>query len=88
MLSKFGEADKEPPMMAQMMSTLKTNVKLMADDSDATVADLVTDGCNMGIKTLSKRVNECALADRHAHDTARKLIDLETDLLKQVRCYL
>ena len=36
------------------MSWMKTNMKLAMDTSDAAIADLMTDGCNMGVKSLHK----------------------------------
>lgn len=88
MLFSLGEKDKEAPIMAKMMSDIKTGIKLSADGSDGTIAELITDGCNMGIKTLSKKVNELTSADPQAVDTARRLIDLETDMARQLRSYL
>ena len=51
-LTECGDETKEPNMLAKGMSWMKTNAKVMMDDSDATIADLIVDGCNMGIKTL------------------------------------
>ena len=36
------------------MSFIKTNFKMGMNESDTTVAELITDGCNMGIKSLNK----------------------------------
>ena len=58
-------------MLAKGMSWMKTNAKVMMDDSDATIADLIVDGCNMGIKTLCRHENQYAAAD----DAAMKLSD-------------
>ena len=57
-------------------------------DSDATVADLMTDGCNMGVKSLSKYLNQYAAADETSKDLAKKLIHLEDRLSMDVRPYL
>ena len=54
LLREYGCEEKEPNPMAKGMSWLKTNMKMSMDKSDATVADLLTDGCNMGIKSLYK----------------------------------
>ena len=59
------------------MSWIKTNVKLMVDPSDKTVADLMTDGCNMGVKSLNGYLNEYVLADSKAQQITGKLIDIE-----------
>ena len=39
------------------MSWMKVGVKMGLDDSDKTVADLMTDGCNMGVKSLNRYLN-------------------------------
>ena len=87
-LSRFHDDGKEPELMAKGMSWLKTNVKLAVDNSDATVADLITDGCNMGVKSLSKYLNQYKVADEKSKDIAKNLITLEERLSVDVRKYL
>ena len=52
LLARYGDAGKEPSPVAKGMSWMKTNVKLALEESDETVADLITEGCNMGVKSL------------------------------------
>ena len=87
-LDRFGDDGKSPTPMAKSMSRIKTNVKLGFDTSDATIADLMTDGCNMGIKSLTKYLNEYEAADEKAKDLTKKLIAQETQLLGQMKSYL
>ncbi|MBQ4609596.1 MAG: hypothetical protein IJB18_08440, partial [Clostridia bacterium] len=56
-LERFHDEGKEPGIMAKTMSAFKTNLELTVDPSDHTIADLMTDGCNMGVKSLSKYLN-------------------------------
>lgn len=79
---------KDPPAVTRGMSLLKTNVKLAVNDSDATVADLMTDGCNMGVKSLHRYLNQYADADGEAKGIAVRLIGLEDNLAKDIRVYL
>lgn len=79
---------KDPPAVTRGMSLLKTNVKLAVDDSDSTVADLMTDGCNMGVKSLHRYLNRYADADGEAKGIAVRLIGLEDNLAKDIRVYL
>ena len=74
--------------MAKGMSWIKTNAMLMANDSDQTVADLITDGCNMGVKTLNKYLNKYEAADENSKDIAKRLINLEEDLAMNIRTFL
>jgi hypothetical protein len=67
---------------------LRTNVMISLDDSDETVADLMTDGCNMGVKSLSKYLNEYKAASEESKDVAKRLIALEEKLAVDMRGYL
>jgi len=87
-LNRFNDSGKEPNPMAKSMSWVKTNMKLAMDESDATVADLMTDGCNMGVKSLNKYLNQYKAADENSKDIAKKLIDLEETLAVDIRSFL
>ena len=87
-LDRFGDDGKSPNPIASVMSTVKTNMELMMKPTDATIADLMTDGCNMGVKSLSKYLNQYAAADESAKDVCKKLIALEEQLAKDMRGYL
>ena len=87
-LSRFHEDGKAPNPMAKAMSTIKTNMEMMMKPTDATIADLMTDGCNMGVKSLSKYLNQYAAADESAKDVCKKLIAMEEQLAKDLRGYL
>ena len=71
-LEQCHDTGKDPNPMAQGMSWMKTNVKLAMDESDATIADLITDGCNMGVKSLSRYLNQYQAADEETKDIAKK----------------
>ena len=51
LLNYHEEDQKEPDPIAKGMSFIKTNFKMGMNESDTTVAELITDGCNMGIKS-------------------------------------
>ena len=79
---------KEPAPAAKGMSWIKTNVKMALDDSDKTIADLITDGCNMGVKSLHRYLNQYSAADDVSKGFANRLITLEDNLAHQMRSYL
>lgn len=87
-LNRFSDDGKEPNAIAKGMSWMKTNAKLAFDESDHTIADLITDGCNMGVKSLSKYLNQYKAADEESKDLAKKLIATEADLAIDIRMYL
>ena len=87
-LDRFHDDGKEPNPMAKGMSWLKTNMKLTMNESDHTIADLITDGCNMGVKTLNRYLNQYAAADEASKDIAKRLIHLEAELAIDLRKFL
>lgn len=88
LLHKYNDDGKEPAAMAKGMSWIKTNMKLAMDKSDATIADLMTDGCNMGVKTLNKYLNKYKGADEVSKDITKRLINLEEKLTVDIRPFL
>ena len=88
LLDKYHDDGKEPNPMAKGMSWVKTNVMLAMKDSDATIADLMTDGCNMGVKSLHKYLNQYKAADEDSKDIAKRLVDLEEKLAIDIRGFL
>ena len=87
-LARFGDDGKDPNPIAKGMSWMKTNVKLGLEGSDATVADLMTDGCNMGVKSLSKYLNQYRAADEKSKDLTKRVIGLEEQLAVDIRRFL
>ena len=87
-LDEFGDDGKDPNPVATSMSWIKTNVNLMMHESDKTVADLMTDGCDMGVKSLSGYLNQYKAADERSKDIAKKLIRIEQKLGDDIRGYL
>lgn len=88
LLDKYGDEGKDPNPVAKGMSWMKTNVKLAFNESDQTIAELITDGCNMGVKSLGQYLNEYKAADEKSKDICKKLMNLEEKLTVQMRDYL
>ncbi len=87
-LDRFQDEGKDPNPVAKSMSWMKTNMKLAMKESDHTIADLITDGCNMGVKSLNRYLNQYKAADEVSKDIAKRLIHLEEQLGKQMRDFL
>jgi hypothetical protein len=87
-LDRFHDEGKNPNPIVKGMSWIKTNVKLGMEESDATVAELMTDGCNMGVKSLNRYLNEYKAADEVSKDIAKRLINLEEKLAVDIRAFL
>ena len=88
LLARYGDDGKNPNPIAKGMSWMKTATKLAMHDSDRTIADLMTDGCNMGVKSLNGYLNEYKAAEEKVKDITKRLINLEEKLAVDVRGYL
>ena len=88
LLDNHNAEEKDPSPMAKGMSWMKTNMKMSWDGSDSTIADLITDGCNMGVKTLNRYLNQYQAADEKSKAICGKLISIEEQLCKDLRSYL
>jgi hypothetical protein len=88
LLADYHDDGKDPNPMVKGMSQIKINLKVGMDPSDGTIADLMTDGCNMGVKSLSRYLNQYAAADEVSKDIAKRLIRLEEQLAVDLRDFL
>ena len=88
LLADCHDEGKDPNPMAKGMSWMETQVKLAINQSDATIAGLMTDGCNMGVKSLHKYLNQYKAASEEARDITMRLIALEEGLTADLRKYL
>lgn len=88
LLTQHHTAEKEPAVMAKSMSWLKTNMTMIMDESDAAIAGLMTDGCNMGVKSLYQYLNQYADADSASKTLCRRLAEEEEGLSQKLRAYL
>ena len=88
LLGKYKDEGKDPNPIAKGMSWMKTTMKLGMEDSDATIAGLMTDGCNMGVKSLNRYLNQYKAADEVSKDITKRLINLEEKLTVDIRGFL
>ncbi len=88
LLNKYNDDGKNPNPIAKSMSWMKTNLKMSIEESDKTIAGLMTDGCNMGVKSLNKYLNQYKAADENSKDITKRLINLEQKLTMDIRQYL
>ena len=82
------ESTKNAHPVAQVMSDMKIRATITLKKSDNTVADVMTDGCNMGIKSIYKYLNQYSGADDKSKSIANRLISAEQELRTDLRSYL
>ena len=61
---------------------------MAAEKSDETIADLMTDGCNMGVKSLGRYLNQYKAADDASKELTKRLMKIESDFTAEIRQYL
>lgn len=88
LLNKYKDDGKDLHPLIKGMSKMKTNMKLSMDSSDSMVASVMTDGCDMGVKSLSKYLNEYKAADEKSKDLTKRIIENEEKLALDIRKYL
>ncbi len=88
LLKKYHDEGKDVNFIAEKMAEIKTEIKLQMNKEDETIADLITDGCNMGVKSLNRYLNQYVAADEKSKDICKRLIDLESSLAVDIRRFL
>jgi hypothetical protein len=87
-LSRSGSREEDPPAAAKTMAHVTTSVKMMLKPDDHEVANIITDGCNMGIKSLHEYLNQYQAAAPEARKLTGELADLEASLMEDLQQYL
>ena len=71
LLEKHGEQEKDSHPAAAAFSRITTDVKLMLHDDSSQIAKLLMDGCNMGIQSIGKFLNEYEEASSESRSLAK-----------------
>ncbi|WP_296648403.1 DUF2383 domain-containing protein [Romboutsia sp. 13368] len=87
-LNKFHDGDKKPNPIASAMSKVKINVKMLQGNKDEQIADLMTDGCDMGIKSIARYLNKYPAALPEVKELAADVIKLEENFELDLRRFL
>ena len=88
LLNNLGEEDKEPNPIAKASSWLQSEVKMMMNCDAKQAAHLLTDGCNMGVKSLCEYKNQYKAADDKCVKIFEKLCDIETKMTYELQEFL
>ena len=87
-LEEYGQEGKDPAPVARFMASMKTKMKLDEMGPDTTIAALMTDGCNMGKKSLYKYINQYPLAQEKVKKLADDIAEAEGKLEKDLHRFL
>ena len=87
-LKKANMDTKNPHPVAKVMADMTTRMKITMHRTDNEIASVMTDGCNMGIKSLYKYLNQYKHASEHSKDITNRLISIEQELRTDMRSFL
>lgn len=88
MLNNLGEEDQEPSPIAKASSWIQSEVKMMLKGDTHQAASLLTDGCNMGIKSLCEYKNAYKAADEKSVNMCEKICSIETRMVEDLQSFL
>ena len=88
LLNEAGEEEKDPNQFTKAVASIGTEVKLLIDDGSSKIAELMVDGCNMGIKSLSRFVNQYKGAESKIKDISFEIISIEQDFMNELLAFL
>ena len=81
-LYEAGSEEKEPNTIAQTFATIQSRIKMFMEDDDRSMAaSLLTDGCNMGVKTMSEHINQYKNANEDSVKMAERLRNMEERMI-------
>lgn len=88
MLNEIQKDEKEPKTLAKTFSWISTEVKLMMNDDSSKIADILLDGCHMGIKTICKNINHYTNASADSIAQAKRLVEVEQAFMIKLLDYV
>jgi hypothetical protein len=88
LLNENGESEKDPSTANKLFMSLTTDVKLLLDSGNDKCAELMADGCAMGIKSVAKYKNKYAKADGQVIGLANRLISTEQEFFNSLLPHL
>ena len=87
-MSIYNNEAKEPCPVTRVMSWISTNFKIATHNPDTEIAEIMHDGCNMGIKSLCKYINKYPSAEKEVIKIAKSIIKIEDEFLYELRNFL
>ena len=88
LLDEAGKDEKNPSTIDTVMARFGTEMKLMIKSDNHQIAKLMMDGCNMGIQSICKSINEHPNADKAAVKIAKDIVSVEEDFVKEMEKFM
>ncbi|MGE5627927.1 MAG: hypothetical protein ACM3X7_07390 [Solirubrobacterales bacterium] len=88
MLNEYQGEEMDPKLSGKTFSWISTEMKLMMNNDTHEIANIMIDGCNMGIKSISEYINKYKTASKESLDLAKKLVKIEQEFMNELLGYL
>lgn len=88
LLNNMGEEGQEPSPLERMGAWAQTELKMSMNGDIKKAADILTNGCNMGIKSLCEYKNTYKTADEKSVALCEKLCDIESHMVEDLQTFL
>ena len=86
-LKELDESPEEEGMISRLMAKMGITMNTVIDKTSSHIAQMIIEGCVMGITDLQKRLND-GRDYKKAEALARRLIAFEEDTAERMRAYL
>lgn len=88
MLNNCNADEKDPKPMSEVFANMGIDMKMMMNDSTEKIAEMMLDGCHMGIKSVGKYMNKYTHASQESRNLAKKLIEVEQNFMNDLMGYI
>ena len=88
LLNAYNETTEKPGKIAKAMSRLMINMKFIKTPTDYKLAEIMYDGCNMGIRSIYHYKNMYTDASGEAKSLASQIIENEKYCMTELQKYL
>ena len=82
------QEEKISEKAAETFARISAEVKLMINDDSAKIAEMMIDGANMGIKSITEKLNRYPEAEKESISLARKFEKICEKLIQDMKKYL
>lgn len=88
LFSSYGEKETELGKMAQVNSKVMSNVKILTNKCDGTIAEMMIEGTNKGIIKVNKAFHAYDKKDKELQNLTEKLLETMKYNIDQLTIYL
>ena len=88
LFTSFGMQEKELSAFVKANSKVMSEMKLITNGSDETIAKMMMEGTNKGVIKINKAMNENTDADQEVSDLAQDLLTIMEHNLEELKIYL